>query len=159
MPPLIFNSLVSPDPDIRAKTLEQCSRTLAVLRNLQRVAQKNSKCVSFLTFLVFPGLQWVLEILGRLEEEEFVSLGFGLWEDLEDYRRSMKSSLVNEEGFGMIRRRERANLNGRMAPAAAFHTFSASELLQDHGSLPPHRSLPPRRTAVLHRPTALYLAQ
>ena len=48
----------------------------------------------------------------------------------------MKTSLVIEEGFGTIRREERGNLNGRMAPAAAYYTFARSSLLATHDRRP-----------------------
>ena len=136
MPPLIFNSLVSPDGAVHNATLAQCKRTTEVLRALQQEARGNDGCRSFLTNCVFPQQQWVLEMLGRMEEEQFVGLKFGLREDVQDYRDCMKTSLVLEEGFGTIRREERGNLNGRMGAAAAYYSFARSGLLATHDRRP-----------------------
>ena len=58
-------------------------------------------------------------------------MNFGLAEETEAYSKGIKTSLIAEFGFGKLRGGERKNMNGKMGAAAAWHSFSQSQLPQD----------------------------
>lgn len=128
-----FVGLLAKDGAARQQHADHIKHDFQLLLDLQKLSHDEVWAQAFIGDLQWPSQTFVMELFYMLYEVGFKELTPEVHSSLQGFAQSWASSLVNEDGFKLLREVSDGSLSGQMQRATRWGNLAASDLMAKHG--------------------------
>lgn len=131
LPPLCFLNLVHPNAEVVEAWMPRIKHMWEILLELEKASLKSTACEKWVTSLRFPREQYVRSIFVQLAEVDFAHVPAAVFQELTEFLRAPKSTLLIENCGNLCRRVEKKTGCGKCSPLMAWTRMANSTLLDE----------------------------